>query len=597
MPNNPLETYNAFSSDTHIKFLHGTQANINTMITSGGAIEGAFYLADDTQKLYVGRKSKDDNKVYPIQVSRGVTIVTSTDELKLAANHSASDSFGAIEEGELYYVTANNILAALHNNNGTYEWVQVNPPTGIDSADLTPGDAGNNLIKDSLTIITAAENYISDQYFVGGNNVSLSINTVTYNGVNVNAIEISSNDTTYALGNDNTTIKLTSPEAQTTNSITLTSMSNSINIYTDTANHPNEILFNGPTLGNLEIVTGSNINGFTFTQSLLMGANNDSVDKSDILDPIISYGNANTEAVHFINGTASLNVYTKTETDALITSKLQTADALSYKGPYPGFAADNATAAENWIASIKNGSGFHPGDVYKVVGNGIVGTKPVKPGDLIIVNSDTINNSTQFNAAVDIIPSGDELVLAIESNSLQGGAGAQVVFEDTNATQSTPISTINFLSSDVISVISTPNASASANTYDITVRHKAIGQNIISTANIGTGQNNDLGTANFNSPDTYTFFALDPNAPISYDNYGHITNVLGRKINFTHNHLKEITTEYTVDNNIGTFSLTVEDNIGSTAVGTSLNIASDTLLMGKASDNHALTVDLVWGTF
>ena len=61
--------------------------------------------------------------------------------------------------------------------------------------------------------------------------------------------------------------------------------------------------------------------------------------------------------------------------------------------------------------------------------------------------------------------------------------------------------------------------------------------------------------------------------------------------------MKEITTEYTVDNNIGTFSLTVEDNIGSTAVGTSLNIASDTLLMGKASDNHALTVDLVWGTF
>ena len=93
-------------------------------------------------------------------------------------------------------------------------------------------------------------------------------------------------------------------------------MSNSINIYTDTANHPHEILFNGPTLGNLEITTGSKTNGFTFTQSLLLGANNDSVDKSDILDPIISYGNTSTEAVHFINGTASLNVYTKTETDA-----------------------------------------------------------------------------------------------------------------------------------------------------------------------------------------------------------------------------------------------------------------------------------------
>ena len=64
--------------------------------------------------------------------------------------------------GLALFCLANNILAALHNNNGTYEWVQVNPPTGIDSADITPGDAGNNLIKDSLTIITAAENYISD---------------------------------------------------------------------------------------------------------------------------------------------------------------------------------------------------------------------------------------------------------------------------------------------------------------------------------------------------------------------------------------------------------------------------------------------------
>ena len=321
-----------------------------------------------------------------------------------------------------------------------------------------------------------------------------------------------------------------------------------------------------------------------------------SVDKPASVDPIISYGNTSTEA-HFVNGTASLNVYTQAETDALITSKLQTADALSYKGVYPGFTADNVAGAENWIASVKNNSGFHPGDVYKVAGNGIIGNDTVKSGDLIIVNSNAINNSTQFNAAVDIIPSGDELVLAIESSALQSGAGAQVTFEDTNATQSTPISTINFLSSNVISVISAPNVSA--NTYDITINHKTIGQNITSTANIGVGQNNDLGTANFNNTGTYTFFALDPNTPISYDNFGHVTNILGRKINFTHNYLKTITTEYAIDNNtnIGTFSLTAEDNIGSTAVGTSLHISSDTLLMGKTSSNDVLTVDLVWGTF
>lgn len=591
MPSNPLEAYGTFSNNTHIKFLHGSQENINAMMNSGGAIEGAFYLADDTQKLYVGRKL--NNNVYPVQVSRGVTVVTSTDELSLALNTRANDTFGAIEEGELYYVTANNILAALHNNSGTYEWVQVNPPTGISSVEFEPAPPDNGLIRESLTISTAAGDQTSEQYFVSGNNTTLNVSTVLYNGANVNAIEISSNDTTYALGTNNTTIELTSPEAQTVNGVTLTAASNSINIYADSANNPNEILFNGPSLGDLEIAAGSN--GFTITQSLLMGGGG-SVDKSASVDPIISYGNTSTEA-HFVGGTATLNVYTQAETDALITSRLQTADALSYKGVYTAFSADNAAGAEAWVTAVNSNGGFHAGDVYKVSGNGSIGNTSIKTGDLIIVNSNSINNSTQFNAAVDIIPSGDELVLAIDTVAITGGVGAQVTFEDTNATQSTPISTINFLSSNVISVTSAPNASA--NTYDITINHRAIGQNIISTADIGTGQNDSLGTANFNGTGTYTFFALDPNTPISYDNYGHVTDIQGRKINFTHNYLTSITTAYAVDSNtnMGRFNLVAEDNISSPAVQTNLYITSETLLMTTANNNAGLQVDLVWGTF
>jgi hypothetical protein len=47
-------SYSTTVKDSKLKFLTGVQANLNTLITNGGATEGAFYLTSDTHRLYIG---------------------------------------------------------------------------------------------------------------------------------------------------------------------------------------------------------------------------------------------------------------------------------------------------------------------------------------------------------------------------------------------------------------------------------------------------------------------------------------------------------------------------------------------------------------
>jgi hypothetical protein len=47
--------YSDLNNTAKVRFLAGTQASIATLISNGDAIEGAFYLTNDTHRLYVGR--------------------------------------------------------------------------------------------------------------------------------------------------------------------------------------------------------------------------------------------------------------------------------------------------------------------------------------------------------------------------------------------------------------------------------------------------------------------------------------------------------------------------------------------------------------
>lgn len=112
----------------NILFLQGTQQSLNTLITNGSAKDGAFYLTNDTHRLYVGRKNSD-NKIYPVAVNEGVMTVDTIDQL---------NALTGINAGEFYYVKNSNILCIYNGS----KFVQINPDN----------NTSNNKLSNSITV-------------------------------------------------------------------------------------------------------------------------------------------------------------------------------------------------------------------------------------------------------------------------------------------------------------------------------------------------------------------------------------------------------------------------------------------------------------
>jgi hypothetical protein len=101
----------------NVLFLQGTQAKLNELMNNGGAKEGAFYLTNDTHRLYIGRTVNNVTK--PVAVNEGVVTVNTVDDLPTTG----------VNVGEFYYVTTGNILC-VYSGAG---FVQINADTDTNS--------------------------------------------------------------------------------------------------------------------------------------------------------------------------------------------------------------------------------------------------------------------------------------------------------------------------------------------------------------------------------------------------------------------------------------------------------------------------------
>ncbi|MBP3801476.1 MAG: hypothetical protein J6I85_05610 [Clostridia bacterium] len=70
----------------NVLFKQGTQSALNEIRSNKTAIEGSFYLTNDTHRLYIGRANGD-----AVPVNEGVNTVTSLGDLPrvTAGNESA----------------------------------------------------------------------------------------------------------------------------------------------------------------------------------------------------------------------------------------------------------------------------------------------------------------------------------------------------------------------------------------------------------------------------------------------------------------------------------------------------------------------------
>ena len=335
MANTNLRSKNYYKTlaNENIQFLQGTQSDLNKLLPGGGtstagtAIEGAFYLTTDTHRLYVGRKvttttgSYEAGKIYPEEVSTGISIVKDTGSL--------TDIAAEAHDGDFYYIQENNILAVYESG----QWVQINAPTGIDKINTGVSRPSGNTTDAIVTteMLTQAGRKTGKLKFVAGSNVQLTPGTTdqTNTEYEIGSMTISATDTTYAIGsttsstNGNAKIGLKKNGGSSLESGAVVIKGSSatgetVNVTSDSSGN---IVVSGPKFSNIgyEATTGANSNyGITTTLNYTDGAGSSKTVTGSI-DPQISYGQNGSakSTAHFIQSgsnqpiIADLNVYTK----------------------------------------------------------------------------------------------------------------------------------------------------------------------------------------------------------------------------------------------------------------------------------------------
>ena len=96
------------AENTQVLFKLGSQANLNSLLTNGTtAIPNAFYVTNDTHRIYFGITDATDNtKTRVVPLNQGVITVESAKDLQTIP-------------GQFYYIGGSNILCVW---NGT-SWV------------------------------------------------------------------------------------------------------------------------------------------------------------------------------------------------------------------------------------------------------------------------------------------------------------------------------------------------------------------------------------------------------------------------------------------------------------------------------------------
>lgn len=398
-----------------IKFKRGSYTALQTLKADTSKIEdGCFYLAVDdavdSAKLFVGKEVNNVKQIVP--VNQGILQFPNMDALK------AYTAGGKVQPGDFAYETTGNILAIYSGG----RWVQINTTSEDDeyleaisyTVNVSEGVATVRLTGDMKHDTTAPTDAFSIQG-AGGIVVSASGKAITVTG---DPYELSASSTTGGVSLD----------LEGTNSGNDSHVVIKGGNYTDVSrNNSGEVVIEGNALADVSIAPTAN-SGDGFLVSVQDGYN--TVDET--FDPTIKL-DASSSDIHFVGGTAVLNVYSKDQVNALFKSY----DAVVYKGTV-GTQTSTASNVGN-ITVAKRGdcykstaeqSFYQPDDNTEHV--------DLKVGDLIIANGteddDPASPTYGYIAGNaihwDVIPSGDEIV-DYTLSPLEGAAvGAQLVYDN-----------------------------------------------------------------------------------------------------------------------------------------------------------------------
>lgn len=321
----------------NVGFKLGLQTALDTLLAAGknaGATEGSFYLTSDTHRLYIGNS---DGSLSP--VNEGVTTVASISNLPKVTTENA-----AAYVGRFYYVTGSNILCVF-NGKG---WAQINTDTTVHTITHTLEQTAEDR---EVTLTHTVESWdgtnttseVSDQWSMkGGHGVYVTKGTDSKGNPQF-VIEGDKYAVSTATSGDGVKLKLDSEKES--NDTSFDFLPGSFTGETDTnisikrdANG-NVVLATKDT-SNSEVKLTAESEGFKIQ---IIDTHNGDV--TDTINPLIKYGKNGTDEVKFVDGVATLSVYSQAD----INETMRVLNAMTYRGTIGarGTAATKITMNNN----------------------------------------------------------------------------------------------------------------------------------------------------------------------------------------------------------------------------------------------------------
>lgn len=562
------------SAGKNIQFLLGTQANLEKYISgSSTAAEGTFYLTNDTHRLYVGTSLGT-----AVPVNEGVITVPNLDALQNVSAHP----------GEFYYVKAGNILCVYDGK----QWVQINNNTNtyVEATDIVVSLADQVATITTKYTMNDGTTPISDSWNLAvADGVKVSIDAATdkviLTGVVNDSFGVSaaSNIATVTLRDSFNNEKTFKVKTGDTNTMTVGASAEG-----------DAVVLNVKNMANTGLKVTPEATGFRVGVTDIMGT------QSDVINPSIKVGASSDDTKHktlnFVNGTATLPIYTKEEIDDI---KLAL-NAMTYRG-LVGTSASSTNpqkVIKAW-ATVKAGSA-EIGDTYlfaeqvtdgsnvyskgtMAIARGVETNGVIPAGDVIwdFVES-TVNTDTKYELNNQATAAGTAGFVQLVGKL--GGiteSGKKVFFEDGTAIKASVTADndghahISFAHEGITAAKTTGTVAQNAATY---------------------------ASSNDKAENVTTITALES---ITVNAQGHVTNFKTNTIT-----LKDTNA---VINSVGmsvgaadaakevvlTSSVQLKDGAGTTMTAKTgtLKMKSDTLVFNQVDSGKTLGIDLVWGSF
>lgn len=570
----------------NLLFKRGSHAGLMNLKAEGKITDGAFYLTQDSHRLYAGIGSD------LVDLNKYILVFDTLNELKEAQT--------AVEPGDFAYIKDSNILAIYRDDDDKSGWVQINAveDNPVDGFDVDVVDA-NTL---EFTVINEDDSAFSDRVkFLGTDGVDVTVSLV--DGVDkdnkpIKIPQVSIDGNVYTMGGKLTPAGETNPEASF--EIKLSS-DKSVGGGDVKLTAGENIAFSG-TNSNLVIgakdttlVDNSTETGVTTTHTFEVDGAVATVTITDTdgnvavarSDKEFYYTIGNGDAKVTIDNQGELPVYTKSEID----SKIAGLNAMVYRG---------TLGAGGTVTELPT-TGVQAGDTYLVKAANTYADVDARIGDLFIAtgiewkageDGATVDNIGTLKEVVwTYVPSGDDAIIDTQYYAVVDTHENKISLLDSN---DEAVHILDLDGSEKIDLVSFPVTNDAGDTIGMKteIQHKGPG------TKDGSKESATIAPVGAIIDATNGGYKVTVMKDQEVDSTGHVITYNKANVNIPNALLGNEVTSKVADTATVTETLSDTDDNELSVVNFTLDAtAVDNLKINVDSDSKTIQLSMVWDTF